>query len=77
MNCVFIGAHKSSIHVSFNAELLLQGFGVALNQGVVSGRLVDVNVVILQVFGRTGEILVLISIQIDRLIDFYLGCGLP
>lgn len=57
MNCVFIGADEGSIHTSFNAELLLQGFRVAFNQGVVSTFFIDVNLIILRVFGRTDEIL--------------------
>lgn len=37
MNYVFIRTDKSSVHISFYAELLPQGFRVAFNQGVVSG----------------------------------------
>ena len=61
LNCVFVGTDESSVHLSFNAKLLLQGFRVAVNQGVLSRCFVDVDLVILQVFSRTGGILVLTS----------------
>ena len=49
----FIWTHKGCVHCSFDAELLLQGFRVTLNQGVVSGSFVDVNLITLKVFERT------------------------
>lgn len=54
MNRVFIWTDKSGVHVSFDSELLHQGFRVAFNQGVVSRCFVDVNLIILQGFGSTG-----------------------
>lgn len=50
--------------MSFNSELLLQAFRVTFNQGVMSSCFIDVHLIILQVFGRTGGILVLPSTQI-------------
>lgn len=62
MNYVFIGTGKSSIHTSFYAKLLLQGFRVAFNQGVVNNCFIDVNLIILQVFDTTGGILVQLQV---------------
>lgn len=61
MNRVFIGTEKSGVHASVDAELLLQGLRVSFHQGVASTGFIDVNLLILQVFGGTKETLALIS----------------
>lgn len=53
MNRVLIRTHKSSIHRAFHPKLLLQGFRIAFNQGVVSTSFVDVNLFTLQRCVRT------------------------
>ncbi len=64
MNCVLIGTEESRVHVSFNAEFLLQGFRVTFNQGVVSGRFIDVDLIVLQVFGGSEKIFIFSSVQL-------------
>lgn len=50
MNHVFSWAEKSSVYTSLYAELLPQGLWVPFNQGVVSSRLVDVHLIVLEGF---------------------------
>lgn len=56
MSCVFSRTYKSSIHMALNAQLLLDWFWVAFNQGEVSACFINVNLITLQTFGKVNEI---------------------
>lgn len=72
MSNMFLIADKSSIHMSFNSQLFLQGFRVASNERVRRCRFVDVHLIVLLVFGRGGAILAFTSSQIyKKLVSVY------